>query len=101
MINVTRLSSNVPFKIFYTSLLAEDLRIGRTTTESNNYKSSCETLISTMIKGALSGLRQFLATDHPLKMMKNAFHFALKPFSVLKIFKFLSSLRGHVEKWLD
>ena len=28
--------------------------------------------------GALSGLRQFLATENPLKMMKNAFYFHLK-----------------------
>ena len=41
-------------------------------------------------KGSLSGLRQFLATKSPLKMMKNAFHFTLKALFVLKIFKFLS-----------
>ena len=28
-----------------------------------------------LIKGALEGLRQFLATESPLKMMKNAFYF--------------------------
>ena len=27
---------------------------------------------------ALSGLRQFLAAESPLKMMKNAFYFTLK-----------------------
>ena len=42
------------------------------------------------LKGALSGLRQFLATESFLKMMKNAFYFALKALVVLKIFKFLS-----------
>ena len=42
------------------------------------------------LKGALSGLRQFLATESPLKMMKNAFYFTLKALFVLKIFKFLS-----------
>ena len=42
------------------------------------------------IKGALSGLRQSLATESPLKMMKNAFYFTPKAFFVLKIFKFLS-----------
>ena len=42
------------------------------------------------LKGALSGLRQFLGTQSPLKMMKNAFYFASKALSVLKIFKFLS-----------
>ena len=36
------------------------------------------------IKGSLSGLRQFLATEAPLKIMKNVFYF------VLKIFKLFS-----------
>ena len=40
-------------------------------------------------KGLLSGLRQFLTTESPLKMMKNAFYFMLKAFFVLKIFTFL------------
>ena len=31
-------------------------------------------------------------------MMKNAFYFILKAFFILKIFKFLSWLFGHVEK---
>ena len=31
-----------------------------------------------VFKGALSDLRQFLATESPLKMMKNAFYFTLK-----------------------
>ena len=33
----------------------------------------------------LSGLRKFLATESPLKMMKNAFYFTLKALFVLKI----------------
>ena len=41
------------------------------------------------IKGALSGVRQFLATENPLKMIKNVFYFTLKTLFVLKIFKFL------------
>ena len=41
-------------------------------------------------KGALSGLRSFLATEIPLKMMKNAFCFTLNALFVLKIFSFLS-----------
>ena len=41
-------------------------------------------------KGTLSGLRQFLGTATPLKMLKNAFYFTSKVFFVLKIFKFLS-----------
>ena len=43
-----------------------------------------------IIKGALSGLRQFLATECTLKMMKNAFYITSKALFVLKIFKFLS-----------
>ena len=42
------------------------------------------------IKGALSGLRQFLATEIALNMIKIAFYFTLKALLVLKIFKFLS-----------
>ena len=42
------------------------------------------------VKGELSGLRQFLATVSPLKMMKNAFYFTSKALFVLKIFKYLS-----------
>ena len=52
-------------------------------------------------KGALSGLRQFLAAEGPLKMMKNVFYFTSKALFVLKIFKFLSWPFGHVAKRLD
>ena len=45
---------------------------------------------ATSIKGALSGLTQFLAMESPLTMMKNAFYFTSKAFFVLKIFTFLS-----------
>ena len=41
-------------------------------------------------KGPVSGLRQFLATESPFKMMKNAFYFTLKALFILKIFKFLA-----------
>ena len=44
---------------------------------------------NTYFKDALAGL-QFLATESPLKMMKNAFYFTSKALFVLKIFKFLS-----------
>ena len=50
---------------------------------------------------ALSGLRQFLAIESPLKMMKNAIYFNSNTLFVLKIFKFLSRLFGHVAKGLD
>ena len=53
------------------------------------------------LTGALSGLRFFLAIESPLKMMKNAFYFTSKAFFVLKIFKFLSWLFGHVAKQPD
>ena len=36
--------------------------------------------------------------ENPIKVMKNAFYFTLKALFVLKIFKFLSWLFGHVEK---
>ena len=52
-------------------------------------------------KGALSCLRDILATKSPLKITKNAFYFTLKSLFVLKIFKFLSLDFGHVEKRLD
>ena len=54
-----------------------------------------------LIKGALSGLRQFLATEVSLKMVKNTFYFTSKALFVLKIFKFLSWLFGQVSKRLD
>ena len=53
------------------------------------------------LKGALAGLRQFLATESPLKIMKNAFHLTSKALFVLKIFKILPWHFGHVEKRLD
>ena len=43
-----------------------------------------------VFKGPLSGLRQFSATESPLKMMKNAFYVTSKALFVLKMFKFLS-----------
>ena len=46
-------------------------------------------LIGNTVQGAVSGLRQFLATDSPWKMMKNVFYFILKCLFVFKIFKFL------------
>ena len=44
----------------------------------------------TRLKGAFSGLRQFLETKSLLKMLKIAFHFTLKALFVLKISKILS-----------
>ena len=42
------------------------------------------------LKGAVSGLIQFLAAESPLEMMKNAFYFTSKALFVLKISKFFS-----------
>ena len=54
-----------------------------------------------VLKGALSGLRQFLTTESPLEMMKNILYFTLKSFFILKISKFLSCVFGHVNERLD
>ena len=48
----------------------------------------------------LLGLRNFLATESPVKMIKNPSYFTLKAFFVLKIFKLLSWFFSHVEKQL-
>ena len=45
---------------------------------------------NSQFKGTLSGLRKFLATGSPLKMLKNIFYFTSKALFILKIFKFLS-----------
>ena len=50
-------------------------------------------------KDAHSGLRQFLATGSPLKMMKNAFYFTWKVLFVLKISKFLSWEVKAIRQW--
>ena len=48
-------------------------------------------------KSALPGLTQIMATESPLKMIKNAFYFILKAIFVLKIFKFFPCFFGHLE----
>ena len=67
------------------------------------YDPSLEAKLKTTIaiKGALLGLSQLLATERHLKMMKDAFYFTSKALFVLKIFKFLSGLCGHVSKQVD
>ena len=54
-----------------------------------------------IFKSALLGLRQILAAENLLIVMKNTFYFTLKTLFVPKIFKFLSWIFGHVEKWID
>ena len=47
-------------------------------------------LLNVKLKDALLSLTQSLATESPLKLMKNAFYFTLKALFVLQIFTFLS-----------
>ena len=54
-------------------------------------------LFQCLFKGAFSGLRQFLATENLLKMMRNAFYITLKALFVLKMFQCLGLLFGYVE----
>ena len=58
--------------------------------------------ISIKVGSHLPKKKKFI-NDSPSKMMKNDFYFILKALFVLKIFKFLSWLFGHVEKtaWLE
>ena len=42
-----------------------------------------------------------MATESPLKVVKNAFYFISKALFILKVFEFLSLLFGHVAKWLN
>ena len=58
--------------------------------ESPKTFEKLESIADRDLKGALEGLRQFLATETPLKMMKNPFYFTSKALFVLKIFKFFS-----------
>ena len=43
-----------------------------------------------LLKGTLSGLRQFLAIESPLQMTKNDFYFTSKALFMLKKFGFMS-----------
>ena len=61
----------------------------------------CESVLEVGFKDALTGLTQCLATENPLKVIKNAFYFTSKAFFVLKVFRFLTWLFGHVSKQLD
>ena len=72
-------------------------------TASSMYTFTANSLvfIRAWFNGVLSGLRQFLAAESPLKIMKNAIYCTSKAVVVLKIFKFLSRLFGHVAKRLD
>ena len=59
--------------------------------KDTNDKTNCNYLLNKqlVLKDAPSGLRQLLATESSLKMMRNAFYVTLKRLFVLKIFKVL------------
>ena len=61
----------------------------------------CCFTVNRSFKNALSDLRQFLATESPLKMIKNTCYFTPKPPFTLKIFKFLSWNFGHGAERVD
>ena len=48
-----------------------------------------QTALQKNFKGALSGLKQFLAVESPLQMMNKALYFMFKALFVLWMFKFL------------
>ena len=60
-----------------------------------------KTQFHSSFKGTLPGLRQILAAENLLKVMKIAFYFTSEALFVFKIFKFFSWLFGHVAKRLD
>ena len=60
------------------------------TKKDRKTETDYQTGFDRILKGTLSGPRQFLTNESPLKMMKNAFYFTLKLFFVLKILRFLS-----------
>ena len=62
---------------------------------------NCQNSSCSIFKHVLPGLRQYLETESPLQMMKNAFYFTLKVLLVFNIFKLCPDYFGHVGKWLD
>ena len=57
-----------------------------------------EDLMLKDLKGALSGLRQFLVNENPLKIVKNAIYFTLKALFVFKIFTlFILTVRSCIK----
>ena len=79
------------FTTLYSKLSQIQLAIdGRAGSDLRTYKFFFQSRGYTVIKSALSGLRQILPIESPLKMMRNAFHFTLKVFFFVEIFKLLS-----------
>ena len=76
------------WKLVFSHILRSDTRTKnyKSVSFSSNFKKQLNTKCITKpwnIKGTHSGLRQFLDTESPLKMMKNPFYFTLK-----KLFSF-------------
>ena len=65
---------------------------------AKNQVKKCYTLGKVTLKAHSKVWDKFLASEHPLKKMKNAFYFTSKTLFVLKILKFLSCPFGHVAK---
>ena len=74
--------------------------------ESHGWRGSCIWTVNSKqlqeeefhsIKGTLSSLKYILETESPFEKMLSTLNTLL----VLMIFKFLSWVFGHVEKWLD
>ena len=57
---------------------------GKSTRTANNTNNKSD-ILTESLKGALLVLRQFLAAETSLKIMKNAFYITLKTFFVLNI----------------
>ena len=76
----------------HTWLVEKDVQMVSDTDVEVKYSLTVNLVLSSIniITGALYGPRQFLATETPLKMMRNAFYFTSKALFFLKIFKFLS-----------
>ena len=72
--------------------------------DKNREKTNISSFIIFKV-GLSPSKKQFFTffNEFSLKLMKNAFYFILKAFFVLKIFKFLPWIFGHVEKtaWLE
>ena len=73
-------NSNWKFQICAALPLKTAVRLkGQSSTDLKFFAKLHESplLIASIVKGAVSGLRQFLATESPWKIMKNTFYFIL------------------------
>ena len=61
------------------------------------FKYCRELHIFLVFKGAPEGLRQFVATESPLKMMKNVFYFILKAFCSQDIKVFVLTFWSYIK----